>query len=351
MSFERCFNVIGLKYLIHLFHVFTQVHGEEFGLVPNAYSASTEQAKMSGRRERQSRGGRKVSDQSSSQTSPSRRKDSMTRRDKINLDDDGASAASILNQKQEAKKSKETPLILKYIKNHIRDLFHVPMATILKGASIMTEEQFIEVVPSAWELLLEPDQELAAASASVFILGSVRAPSFTTEIMQKALKHKDPNVRIGAILRYQVLWKSRFQVWPRMEEAAHVSFKVPPPGIEFTLPSPKIGIESLPVVDPPWSPRQQNMEVTLDQERHRSLVTATKTRKKQQTEAIKHAIQLQEDKQRAERQSFLITTIAITQQAAHAPGIDHMPGEDHLEGLSLNFYYHYSQSSEIISGN
>lgn len=88
--------------------------------------------------------------------------------------------------------------------------------------------------------------------------------------MQRALKHKDPDVRIQAILRYQVLWKSRFQVWPRMEEGAHVSFKVPPPGIEFTLPSPKIGIESLPVVDPPWCPRVQtkDVEVTLNQEQH-----------------------------------------------------------------------------------
>lgn len=58
-----------------------------------------------------------------------------------------------------------------------------------------------------------------------------------------------------------------------MEEGAHLSFKVPPPGIEFTLPSPKIGIESLPVVDPPWSPRAKtkDMEVTLNQERHVSL--------------------------------------------------------------------------------
>lgn len=55
-----------------------------------------------------------------------------------------------------------------------------------------------------------------------------------------------------------------------MEEGAHMSFKVPPPGIEFTLPSPKIGIESLPVVDPPWCPRHQtkDMEVQLNQERH-----------------------------------------------------------------------------------
>lgn len=49
-----------------------------------------------------------------------------------------------------------------------------------------------------------------------------------------------------------------------------MTFKVPPPGIEFTLPSPKIGIESLAVVDPPWSPlvKDKDMEMTLNQERH-----------------------------------------------------------------------------------
>ena len=66
------------------------------------------------------------------------------------------------------------------------------------------------------------------------------------------------------------MWKLRYQVWPRMEEGAHVTFKVPPPGIEFTLPSPKIGIESLPVVDPPWVPQIQTKveEVTISQESH-----------------------------------------------------------------------------------
>lgn len=301
--------------------------------MPNSYVVSSDHSKMSGRRERLSRGGRKISDQSSSQTSPTKRKDSMgSRKDKITLDDQDNSA-SFCNQKADLNKIKDNSLILKYIQNHIRDLFHIPLAVLLKGAVVMTEEQISDVLPSCWEVLLEHDKELASNAASIFIFGSVKAPSYTTDIMQKALKHKDPNIKIGAILRFQILWKNRFQVWPRMEESAHMSFKIPPPGIEFTLPSPKIGIESLPVVDPPWSTtRSHSMEVTLDQERHRSLVTATKTRKKQQTEAIKHAIQIQEGKQRAERQNFMITTIPITQQAAHAPGIDHSPGEDHIEG-------------------
>lgn len=70
-----------------------------------------------------------------------------------------------------------------------------------------------------------------------------------------------------------MLWKLRYQVWPRMEEGAQVTFKVPPPGIEFTLPSPKIGIESLPVVDPPWAPQVTSKveEVTISQESHVSV--------------------------------------------------------------------------------
>lgn len=75
-------------------------------------------------------------------------------------------------------------------------------------------------------------------------------------------------------LRFQVLWKLRYQVWPRMEENAHLYFKVPPPGIEFTLPSPKIGIESLEVVDSPWEllVKTKVEEVTINQERHVSLI-------------------------------------------------------------------------------
>lgn len=237
-----------------------------------------------------------------------------------------------VGEKQTEKKPEENSPILKYIKNHVREIFHVPMAIMIKSAVVLGEDSFIEVIPAAWELLLEKNPEISTSAAALFIIGSVRAPNFASDIMQRALKHKDPDIRIQAILRYQVLWKSRFQVWPRMEEGAHVSFKVPPPGIEFTLPSPKIGIESLPVVDPPWCPRYQNkdMEVQLNQERHRSFVTATKTRKKQQAEAIHYAIKQQEDKQRAERESFLLTTIPITQQASHAPGLDHS-GEDHNE--------------------
>lgn len=34
----------------------------------------------------------------------------------------------------------------------------MPMATIIKGAAILSEEYFIDALPAAWELLLEPNQ-------------------------------------------------------------------------------------------------------------------------------------------------------------------------------------------------
>lgn len=141
---------------------------------------------------------------------------------------------------------------------------------LLKGAVVLTEEHFFEIIPVVWELLLEFNQEVAACAASLFILAAVKAPQQVCDIMQHNLSHSDAAVRINAVLRFQVLWKLRFQVWPRMEEGAHVLFKVPPPGIEFTLPSPKIGIESLEVVDSPWEllVKTKVEEVTINQERH-----------------------------------------------------------------------------------
>lgn len=45
-------------------------------------------------------------------------------------------------------------------------------------------------------------------------------------------------------------------------------FQLPPPSIDFTLPSPTIGLPNLMVVDPPWMPHfKTNIEeVTVNQE-------------------------------------------------------------------------------------
>ncbi|XP_014469276.1 PREDICTED: protein unc-80 homolog isoform X4 [Dinoponera quadriceps] len=343
-----------------------KIYGEEFGVLNGTGLLDTDK-KEDGKKDKR---GRKVSDLTSTQVSPVRRKDSVGRKYKIEKDgsqsgrltqrdsskdlaeqdsEKGKESLRKSTSKRDVEKDKEPPAILKYIKTQVKDAFHAPLATLIKGAVVMTEDQFVEVLPVAWELLLESNQEVAASAAALFIVSAVRAPNQASELMQKGLQHTSTSVRINAILRFQVLWKLRYQVWPRMEEAAHLTFKVPPPGIEFTLPSPKIGIESLPVVDPPWMPQVKTKveEVTINQERHRSLVTATKTRKKQQTELIKKALQAQDDKKREERENFLITTIPITVQAAYEPspiGDDHDEGnvgdEDAGETVTRNMTHH-----------
>ncbi|KAJ8947309.1 hypothetical protein NQ318_004561 [Aromia moschata] len=347
-----------------------KVYGEEFGVVDDKLSMDVGSKKKSNKKDKNQN--RKVSDQTSSTVSPIRRKDSVGKKDKIDRTFDGSQMGKLASKESSkdlaesdvgsdpktanTDKPKELPPILKYLKSQVKDAFHSPLAVLLKGAVILNEEHFVDIIPVAWELLLEINQEVTACAASLFILGAVKAPQQVSDIMQHGLSHPDCTVRINAILRFQVLWKMRYQVWPRMEESAQVLFKVPPPGIEFTLPSPKIGIESLDVVDSPWEllVKTKVEEVTINQERHRSLVTATKTRKKQQTELIKMALQAQDDKKREEREKFLITTIPITMQAAHEPSLHHTSEEheevddEQAEGQPRNTIHHLHSAHSLF---
>src|SRR4051812_17708623 len=87
-------------------------------------------------------------------------------------------------------------------------------------------------------------------------------------MMKTQLSHKDPSVRICAVNRFYTLWRHRYHCWLKLEDGAHLSFKVPPPGIDFTLPSPPIGLPQVAVVDPPWMPHKKAkiQELTLKEE-------------------------------------------------------------------------------------
>jgi len=54
----------------------------------------------------------------------------------------------------------------------ILTLGHTLLALITKAAVIVSDEQFVDVMPVAWELLIESDQELAAAAGQLkYLLG------------------------------------------------------------------------------------------------------------------------------------------------------------------------------------
>ncbi|GAB6032279.1 hypothetical protein CHUAL_010920 [Chamberlinius hualienensis] len=228
---------------------------------------------------------------------------------------------------------KEPSPILRYLQTQVQNLFHCPLAILIKSCVIASDDVFTDIIPVAWELLLENDQQVAASAAVAFILSAIKVPDLASDLLCRELRHEDVNQRINAILRFKALWRFRFQTWPRMEEGAQQIFKIPPPGIDFTLPSPKIGVETTPVVDPPWMPHYKTKveEVTINQDKTvgRSFVTATKTRKKQQMEMVQSALRSEDEKKRVARENFLLTTVPVTMQAAYEPALYHAAAEDH----------------------
>ncbi|XP_035712762.1 protein unc-80 homolog isoform X4 [Folsomia candida] len=235
--------------------------------------------------------------------------------------------------KDGAKEKVDDPSILKYVKQQVQGGFHSLFSILIKAGSMLNEEQFLSILPITWELILEPEVQVSTCASALFILAGVKVPEQVRLLLEGDFEHANPNTRISALLKFHMLWKCRHHVWPRMEENS--TFKAPPPGIEFTLPSPRIGVESIAVVDPPWMPeiRAKVEEVTLTDQQvsRRYLVTATKTRKTQQAELVRLALKTEEDKKRTEREQFLITTVAITKEASYEPSLHHVVGEDEEE--------------------
>ena len=48
----------------------------------------------------------------------------------------------------------------------VLNLIHTPLAVVTKAAVVVSDEVFIDMMPVAWELLIETDQELAAAAGN-----------------------------------------------------------------------------------------------------------------------------------------------------------------------------------------
>jgi len=51
----------------------------------------------------------------------------------------------------------------------VLNLIHTPLAVITKAATILPDDVLIDMMPVAWELLIEADQELAAAAGDSLV--------------------------------------------------------------------------------------------------------------------------------------------------------------------------------------
>ncbi|KAH0621692.1 hypothetical protein JD844_023269, partial [Phrynosoma platyrhinos] len=200
--------------------------------------------------------------------------------------------------------------MLKYIRHQVMSLSPAPLSLLIKAAPILTEEMYGDVQPAAWELLL----------TAMFLLCAVKVPEAVSDMLMSEFNHPEAVQRLNAILKFHTLWRFRYQVWPRMEEGAQQIFKIPPPSINFTLPSPVLGMPSVPMFDPPWVPQcSGSVQDPINEDQSKSFSARAVSRSHQRAEHILKNLQQEEEKKRLGREASLITAIPITQEACYEP--------------------------------
>lgn len=75
------------------------------------------------------------------------------------------------------------------------------MALLIKAAVVLTEEQVLDILPIAWEFLLDSNQELVASSSTLFIISAFKAPQKCIELLNNNLTDKNSMTRANAILK------------------------------------------------------------------------------------------------------------------------------------------------------
>ncbi|XP_067844006.1 protein unc-80 homolog [Heptranchias perlo] len=210
--------------------------------------------------------------------------------------------------------------MLKYIRTQVMSLSPAPLSLLIKAAPILTEDMYGDIQPAAWELLLSVDEHMAAAAAAMFLLCAVKVPDAVSDMVMSEFHHLEAVQRINAIVKFNTLWRFRYQVWPRMEEGAQQIFKIPPPSINFTLPSPILGMPSVPMFDPPWVPQSTGrVQDPISEDQFKSFSARAVSRSHQRAEHILKNLQQEEEKKRLGREASLITAIPITQEACYEP--------------------------------
>lgn len=80
-------------------------------------------------------------------------------------------------------------------------MFHSSMALLIKAAVVLTEDQVFDILPIAWEFLLDPNQELVASSSTLFIIAAFKAPQKCIDLLNNNLTNKDSTIRANAVLK------------------------------------------------------------------------------------------------------------------------------------------------------
>ncbi|KAJ8031313.1 Protein unc-80-like [Holothuria leucospilota] len=219
----------------------------------------------------------------------------------------------------EVHKVEDTPT-MKYMKTQAVNPYSSPMEILCKAAPLLSDDLLADAVPLAWEVLLDDCQQLASAAAAMVLICAVKIPDQVNNLVVTEMQHFDPGMRVDAIQRFATLWRFRHQVWPHMEDKASMTFKVPPPSIDFTVPSPTLGVNSLPVLDPPWMPTVlDNIDEVSTDEESRGFAAVAVSRTHQRMEHLRKNWLKEEERKRHARETYHLMNVPIIQQSAHEP--------------------------------
>ncbi|EJD74265.1 hypothetical protein LOAG_18392, partial [Loa loa] len=204
--------------------------------------------------------------------------------------------------------------MLSYITTQMLCIIHAPFSTLLKSCLVLHHEHYREIMDICWHLLIHRDKHVVTSAASLFIVSSVRNPEGTINVIRNSLLNDNPNIRTEGLRRFHALWRNRYHV--------------PPPGIDFTLPSPPVGQSHVSIVDPPWMPLTKTKveELCLKEEEQatsQTIMTMTRTRRKQKQEMVRRAVHEANERESTLRQKFPFRATAIVQQAAYEPALFH----------------------------
>ncbi|XP_023345788.1 protein unc-80 homolog [Eurytemora carolleeae] len=295
------------------------LYGEELEFIEDIFmeSNSTENEMKKGKWTRWSE---------SASTSPDQRKESSYRREtsKDTIDSEPTEKRDRIadSANQLPLDIQPNPGFLKYLQLKVCGLMHAPLSTLNKASCVMDEESLKSITLTAWSLLMDPDVDVSGAATAIIIVASVKSPDNIQTLFSGDLNNPIADTRINGILKVQTLWQNRYQIWSRLEENGHINMKILPSQIEFTLPSPKIGIETLPLVEPAWMPKTKTKFENIDMRRRgQTIISATKSRKKQQTELVRSVLYAEADKKRKERESLQITAVPVALCAAQEPSL------------------------------
>jgi hypothetical protein len=122
-------------------------------------------------------------------------------------------------------------------------LTQVPLMILCKSSVLLEDEHYSQILGLSWELLLDRNEELSACAgkisnldfskenlslflATIVILTAARAGHLIDALFHTEMENSSAIIRYNAILKFQTLWRFRYQFWIRLEEGAHSMMKV-----------------------------------------------------------------------------------------------------------------------------